>query len=440
MGLFEFADTEIGPGAFRGKTLRNAAVGALVALATACQGGLKQDPLAGQPEHIRQGVPPELDKKPEPARPVQQESLRIDTQEFYDFRESEEGSVVLQGRALTPGVEYELIVENLQDFPGATLEPVDPKNPMAGLTFKWTPAADFSALEFTRRLRLSVVLATTNTPVRLAVRKQITVLVTRRSNVPEIVSVEDLSVDPIREGEQRRFKIVVRDLDGFDAPEGRPAVVFVANRLNRADISPLIALDSIQPVSQDPNDKSQWIYQAWVDARGREITRDEGKFSFAIQAISRFGAPSAHKHVNVLVRTSVREPVLSWKTPVAVFAGEEVIFNFQVFDPNFEGRVSVNFLDRPEQALGQAAWDCPPVENPAEPLICTIRWKVPQNPARTTFDVPMELRNKSQVPGDRADSVVRASGRFHVRQPPAPSAPEHIPPSPVAAPAAGGRN
>lgn len=415
-----------------------------VGLLTSCGGGVNQDPLASQPDQIRNGIPPQLDKKPAPPTPIQQEALRIDAPAYHDFYEAKEGSVIIKGRVLMPGAEFEILIANIDDFPGAVVSMVDPQNPMAGVKFTWTPPVDFSSGDYTRKRYLEVVLATTNTPVKLSTSESILLLVTRAADVPEVISVEDLEKDPVREGEERRFQFVVRDIDGFDGPAGRPNVLFIASEIGKGDIANVVELDSKAPVVQDPADPQRWIYTAWINLRDREITAGEEKFTFAILTTSRFGAQSAHK-VTVTIRTSVREPVTSWKSPVTVNAGEEVVFNFQVYDPRFEGRVSVNFLERPEQVLGQATWDCPPVASLSEPLMCTIRWRVPLNPVRTTFEVPMELRNRSQVPGDRADATARVSGRFRVRQPPVPEpTPEPVPeptpePTPTLAPNGGAR-
>ncbi|MCM2282880.1 MAG: hypothetical protein NDI61_13655, partial [Bdellovibrionaceae bacterium] len=352
----------------------------------ACGGGLNQDPLSGQPEHIRNGVPPERDIKPKPAEPMRRDALYIDVDDFYDFRESEERSITFKGRANIPGAEFEMFVENSQDFQGARIEATNPKNPMAGLKFTWTPPFDYSAARYARELDLKLVLTTTNTPQKLSTVKTVKMFVMRQANAPEIVRVDSLKATAIREGESRRFQVTVRDIDGLATDEGRPTLVFLPVRYDLRDISTLVALDSKKPVEEDPRDPKQWIYNLVVNTEGKELTKGEEGFSFSIRAYSRFGAPSDAKKVEALVRTSVREPMISWKAPVSVVAGEDVIFSFHAYDPQFEGRVTLNFIDRPEIALGQAAWDCPPVSSLAEPVVCTIRWKVPADGLRVSYE------------------------------------------------------
>ena len=388
---------------------------ASVALITGC-GGFHQDPLKGQVE----AVPPVKDVLPPAAKPIRADALKIDTaRDVFDFREDEEGEIDIKGRVLLPKTDFKIAVENLADFKDAKVEPLDVKNPGAGVRVTWKPAIGFSGADPQSSTVLNVVLTTLTTP-RMSVHKALRIVVTRKNNVPEVVSFDNLSQTPIREGEVRKFKVVVRDLDGIDVDGSRPELLAVADRHDKSDISHLVTQDyrfgGSNP-KRDASDPSLWSFDLTLDLRGRDLTAGEEGFGFGLRATSRFGAPSANKHVDVRIRTLVRNPTTSWTDPVTVIAGEDSVFNFFVYDTKASGKISVNFTDRPDIVLGQASWDCPPVRDVKTPTVCTIRWKVPENPAKTEFQVPMELRNQSPVNGDQEEKKVRVIGRFIVKKP-----------------------
>ena len=181
---------------------------------------------------------------------------------------------------------------------------------------------------------------------------------------------------------------------------------------------------------------SLWNYKACIDLENREVTSNEGHFNFGVRAISQFGT-SSRKDQSLRVRTSVREAVTSWRDPVTVFAGEEVIFNFQINDPAFEGRVSVRFLERPDQVLGDAVWDCPEVDSSRTDIpnvqrynmtMCTIRWRIPKNAPPGIYEIPMELTNTSPVSDDKETKTTQFIGKFRVKRaatPPVTPPPAH---------------
>ncbi|MBK7891368.1 MAG: hypothetical protein IPJ84_11120 [Bdellovibrionales bacterium] len=424
------------------KVLSLSLVAAGVVGMTACG---QQDPMADQPETVRQGIPPEADREPPSAKPVKQDALRIDASDFFTFKEGIEGEANITGRVLMPNTQFKLEIENMAtEFPGAKYDP-------ATGSFKWTPSRDSTGADYGTPKRLVARLTTLGTPV-LGTTKSILIYVTRAETDPDIVSVDDLVRTYTREGEIRKFTVIVKDPDASDFDGARPKLVSVPNRRGPNDVAGLVYMQEPttfdpNPV-QDPTDKSRWIFKMILDLsakqpdlRGRDFTRTEERFFFGLQAVSRFGR-AAMKNVDVTIRTDVMKPQISWFEPIEVVAGQENTVQFSVFDPYNEGRLDVNFTTRLDQLPGAATQKC--VEQSREGmLLCKISWKPVQTPGAVckqeadgsmSCNIEFEVRNSSRVAGDfkfvkeafmRKLKVIRVAGT------PAPA------PGPAPAPAPG---
>ncbi|RYZ78955.1 MAG: hypothetical protein EOP04_28680, partial [Proteobacteria bacterium] len=97
---------------------------------TACS-KWNQDPLAGQSDLLRnpQETPREQEK---PKNPESDASVRVDTVSFYNFSEGTSGEFEITARVLRSDYTYEIIVDNLDQFPGAKYNAVTKK-------FSWNP-------------------------------------------------------------------------------------------------------------------------------------------------------------------------------------------------------------------------------------------------------------------------------------------------------------
>jgi hypothetical protein len=381
----------------------------------ACSQGLQQDPLADQPDEIRNGVDRGSAKPAPKPTPLPSEALRIDTAEFYSFKETFEGSATISGRVLIPvngkpaekGVDYEVNIENMSSFPGAFFD-------AATGQFKWTPPRGFVDLEYTRNMSLIVSLNTKMPPV-LSVRRTIPVFVTRAENDPEILSVDGLNGHTIREGASREFDVTVLDPDSVDTDSARPRLLIVNNRSGSNSAASMVAM--VQPgwgktnPTNDPGDKHRWTFRLKIDSRGAEVTSSESLLSFGLIAVSRFGRSSAPTNVDVRFMTSVRAPMISWRETVNLVGGQEALINFNVFDPQAEGRLVFRF-NRCATLPGLANCTC--VQQTASNLLCSIRWKVPDVVAPTDYTVEGIAENLSPVLTDTEKASLTLNGRIRV--------------------------
>lgn len=365
---------------------------------------LNQDPYAEKSEEIRNGVPPELDREPAAPKPLASDALRIDSLDFYSFREQVESEIVLSGRVLQPNPSFELSIDNISEFPGAKF---DAKTG----SFKWLPPKETTGGEYGVAKRLIARLtapSATGGPL-LGTTKAILVYVTRAEVDPEILSVDDLvRPNPTREGEIRRFTVVVRDPDSVDVDGARPVLNAVPSQRGPSDISGLVYMQETSfseknPV-QDPNDKRRWIFKMVMDLRvpanqrGRDFTANQANFRFGLQAVSRFGRV-AMKNVDASVITDVLKPDASWFDAIEAVAGQENIIQFTAFDPYSEGKISVNFVTRVDQLPGSAVSFCKAASRDGN-MLCRISWK-PLPTTKGDFPIEFTVTNESRVVGDR---------------------------------------
>lgn len=261
---------------------------------TACS--FNQDPYAEKSAAIQQGVAPELDRTPPVPKPRASDALRIDVREYYTFEELVEKEVSISARVLDPNPKFELSIDNLDEFVGATFDP------KAGI-FKWTPPRDTTGDKYGLPLNLKVRLTAFPSVVGGKTEgtvRSVLIYVTRAEGDPKIISVDDLvAPNPTREGEVRKFSVVVTDPDSADVDGGRPRLNAIPTNRGQTDISGLVYMEpstaSAPNPEQDPGNKEKWTFKMVLDLavradrRGRDFTRDQEIFKFGLQATSRYG-------------------------------------------------------------------------------------------------------------------------------------------------------
>jgi hypothetical protein len=388
------------------RILRSASIGLAAVMVglglSSCS--LNQDPYADKSEAIKQGVPPEIDRPVPVPKPLASDALRIDSLDFYTFKEQVEGEIQISGRVLEANPTFELSIDNLKDFPGAKF---DSKTGY----FKWLPPRDTTGGEYGAPKRLVVRLTAPSITggATLGTTKAILLYVTRAEFDPEIVSVEDLvKPNPTREGELRKFNVVVKDPDSTDVDGARPRINAIPAKRGPSDVSGLVYMQESStsdpnPV-QDASNKQLWTFKMLLDLRvpadqrGRDFTRTQETFKFGLQVTSRFGRVGV-KDVDAGILTDVLKPEVSWFDPIDVVAGQENVIQFTAYDPYAEGKVSVNFVTRVDQLPGAAVQFCKPASREGN-ILCRISWK-PAADTKGDFPVEFKVLNESKVPGDR---------------------------------------
>lgn len=395
------------------KTFKLSSV-AFVALASAVLSAcsMNQDPFNDKPESVKNGIPPELNLEPPGKKPVPSDALRLDTSDFYPMKEQTDSEIEIAGRVLDPNVmSFQLSVTNLADFPGARVEypkRLDPRDPTkvdpTRMVFRWNPPRDTTGDQYGAPKRLAVRISAT--PIgggtTLGTTKDVLLFVTRAEIDPEIVMVDDLMRDFVREGDVKSFNVVVRDPDGMNMDGLRPRLVAIPSQRGMNDIAGLVF--EAQPPTPDPNRPGYWNFKMSLDLRvafdqrGRDFTRGQDRFTFGLQAITRFGR-LAVKNVEANIRTSVLKPQISWQEAVEFVSGQENSMQFTVFDPYAEGKLTINFLTALNRLAGAATGTCKEIGRDGTNL-CRITWKPPETEAGKDTSIDLEVLNQSRVAGD----------------------------------------
>lgn len=391
---------------------------AALAALSACS--LNQDPYQEKSDSIKNGIPPELDREPPVPKPMASDALRLDSNDFYTMKEQVEGEVQISGRVLHAGATFELSIDNLQEFPGATFDPT------SGV-FKWTPPKDTTGVDYGAPRRL-VTRITSQSPTglsKIGTTKAILLFVTRAEGDPEIVEVSDISVNTFaREGEITPFKVTVKDPDSRDVDGMRPLLLSVPAQRGMNDISGLVFLR--EATAGDTNPKRDPVTGNWVfdmvidltvpepeeDARGRDFTRSQETFKFGLQVTSRFGRKT-QKVVEAAIRTSVMVPETSWLDAIEVRADQDNTFQFTVFDPYTSGKLTVNFITQLNNMPGGASGSCKEASRNGD-YLCKIQWRPPVAEVGKVFDVEFEVISKSPITNDTAQKVKNFVRKFRV--------------------------
>ena len=389
---------------------------AMTSVLTSCG---SENPLSGKPRGVQEG------NKPGSSKPVgdDEQALRVVTQsDDFDFVEENAGKYVIEGQIFIPGATFELRIENLTDFPGATFD-------KATGIFEWAPPAGFVDTVTDKKMKLNVLMFTNNqTPVRRK-PKSITVNISSSRAAPEIVSIsyDNNPLSRMREGESVDFSIVVRDATGVNMPEGRPTLilgVINANYPYDPEDAGIIGYRNTTP-EQNPLDKSLWTYRMKVDLRNREITNSSKNISIEVSALSRFKVVSAEESIRLLVYSSLKQPSITWSGALQFKAGMKNSFTYSVFDPRGEGEVQHKLVTN--CAMIHPNLKCGPCSTTNDPTVgtiqvCPITWDIPSDylitGGRNSVTMDMDLSLKSKVFGDNYQGPVTRASRSILISPP----------------------
>lgn len=296
--------------------------------------GLEQNPLAGKPV----GVSPEEGRTKPTPDPMKSDSLRLDSSAArFIFQETVASTFTISGRSLEEFEQAELVIENMQDFPGAQFD-------LQTGELKWAPPRGYtnSQLYRTESLRVRYSVFSKALQVRIGRLFEIPVEVQIKASQPVIVSVDDLTRNFVREDSTRNFVVTVRDEDSATNKGPRLMVLPSSNRFTR-NAAGFVKQIAPNP-AQDSRDPKLWTFQMQVDLNGIELTKSEVQAQFELIALSNFGSQSAATAVNVNIRTDLEDPLFNFQVgdEIELKAGVRTELNFEAMDPALEGLVTMS--------------------------------------------------------------------------------------------------
>jgi hypothetical protein len=405
-----------------------AAFGLALALASAgCSNGLKQDPYADQPDSVKKSAPMAPVEKAKTGDADSPLYLRIRTdKETLEFSEGSETKATINGAILSDvnghapvaGQDFELSLDNAADFPGVNFDP------QTG-AFAWTPRPGYVAENYTRNVHFDFTLTTKFAPIRRTTRSLIGVI-TRGEIDPTIVSVEDLTTNPAKEGDVRDFKVVVRDPHGTSkSADTKPRLAITSDQSGTASAASYIYCKGTKGCSdpaQDPNDPTKFIFTLTLDLKNKVVTSGATTLTFGLIATSRFGESSAPSSYNVRIVSGIGDAEMSWSEndPIIVIAGLQNVVNFTVYDPKGAGNLTANFDTRCTSELGaDATCTCKALSSSGSSTqLCTITWKAVAGIFSSDYSISISSFNQSRFDSSIKKTVF-APRILRVVQPPA---------------------
>ncbi|MBX9768541.1 MAG: hypothetical protein K2X47_14805 [Bdellovibrionales bacterium] len=346
--------------------------------------GCGQDPYRDQPDNVKNARGP-LGKVGEP--PVTPDDLVMDSSSpRYNFTESKPGTVQLVAKALRPGTEFSVFIENLDSFPGAAF---DAKT----LIFTWTPPIGFIRVGKMMDMNLQATMVTNKSEgtVRMSRSLFVPLSVSKFEPVPEIVSVEGFGEELVYSGETRTFTVNVRDPSASESSEGMPRVKLVPQPNMAFGIAHYIGAQSSP--TRDPADPTIWHVPMKLDLSSITNSRAAIEYNFGILVQSQSGKISKEFPFKIKVVNKVSSPKVSFSSSeyFVIAIGKTSQVSFSAFDANGDGAVSVEIKGM-EALPGVSSSTC---KNTADHFVlCSISWNPdPAQAAGKAFKVPVQVTN-----------------------------------------------
>ncbi len=344
---------------------------------TACS-GMNQDPLAKKPQALNDVV--EKPTLPPVVTPVASDAIRIDTVDFINFDEGQTSEFQISARVLLPDYEFEIEIDNPQDFPGATFDPASGK-------FSWTPQGVLVGGELkTDRLLMVRVTAEKPNAAVLMGTKAVRIQINRIFNDPKIVSVLAPTAG-IREGSIEYITLKVNDMDAVSGDQGTwPRLVFSNPAGVENGIAGFMHVDRVLAL---PN--NDFEFKIGVDLRKSDIVRTSEVFKADFRVASRFNKISDVESFSIRVKNLLGKAQTTWTEKAEYEGGLKVDNQFMIFEPRGEGDIlSVTFKRLPQGARAQC--------NRKEKWMwsCQLQWLSPASNVTQEIDFEAEVRMTNQ--------------------------------------------
>lgn len=359
----------------------------------------KQDPLAGQPENIRNGqIPGKQVQKPS----FDAKDFRIDSDDAYVMKEGEIQTITINARVLVDTPDFELILKNASDFPGIKITTVKGSHSNKGikaaqLVITWTPKA--SGTDLVQKFFFDLILSAPSIGVSSV--KSVPLFVEKKIGVPSIVRDERMPID-VREGEVHQAVIYVTDITAEDVDGKRPVLTLISESLGVPQLNQFVSIG--RPRSLGSN---LWAFDIRFDLKN-ELTSNQYQTTLKFVASNRYGQVSPEKMYTIKVKTEVEKPQTSWanKQSVVFKVGQKNTYNFWIMDPKFEGNITwvLSASSDLTKWPGKAALNCQYVTSPNgssnSEAFCQLDWEIPADFKDSSKLLTMTIKNASKVSGD----------------------------------------
>lgn len=306
---------------------------------------MQQNPLAGKPETIQNGQPPEA-QKPLPEKPMDKEALQIDAPEKVFGVVGGQLKFNITGRVMDDHTDFVLEVRNMADFEGATFEPTSGE-------FTWTPdkksvGTQPSSIVFLR-VRMSTI-PTAQVPVISVVEKQIPLTISNSYSKPVINTVT--GPDTVTQGNSTTFNVTVMDIDAFHANNLRLVTADCSDYYAKS-LSPFVSIYSIDGTTT-PNS-----YKASIRLNLNSVDDlPTGTYCFGLVAVSQHGVSSDVFKKSFQLEAKIKNTRSTMEIVPVMSMGQMAKIAFAIYDPSGQGEISMSSIDDINAKLPGSSLGC----------------------------------------------------------------------------------
>lgn len=311
---------------------------------------MRQDPLSGAPEVVRQGVPPNIDR-PASTQPLPKEALQIDAPSLVNGRVGVPLEFKVSGRIMMPNVSFKLAIENLNDFPGASFD-------QSTGEFKWIPSKAMmgSSLSLEVPLRISLITDVTPENPTISMEKR-TIMLVVVNNYSKPIMNTITSNDPLTTGLRYTLPFQLEDIDALGAKDVTINIRDCTSTYGSASIAHMVVIRNIDAdVTAGPN---KYKGDAVIDLTAAEYLRS-GVYCFALVAVSKFGVASDLYKKEVYIELKMKATKITALNGPVIKVGEKAIFSFSVYDPSGAGSLKIKAMDDIGKLLPGSTMSCVP--------------------------------------------------------------------------------
>lgn len=292
----------------------------------------EQDPLAGLSPELRAGQPPV--EKPQAPRPLAKEALQIDSPNRVNGYVGSTLNFKITGRVMIPGVQFAVSVDNLEDFPGATFDPVTGD-------LQWTPVREkMSGPVNVFPMMVSLVtIATDAFPAISKEVKQIEIVVENTYTKPIINTITGNTAMAV--GSNYELEFSMEDRDALNAKDVAFNVVDCPYDYTEVrSVAHLVTVMSVNPVSGSPSKFTGRLRIALKDATNFAT----GRYCFALRAVSKYNQSSDLFKKDLAIEAKLQNTKITMDT-AELFVGEKSRVAFSIYDPTSTGSLSFSMTD-----------------------------------------------------------------------------------------------
>ncbi|NUN04789.1 MAG: hypothetical protein HUU57_03410 [Bdellovibrio sp.] len=292
---------------------------------------MEQNPIKGAPDTIVNGKPPEA-QKPKPEDPFDKEALQIDAPDFINGRVGSSLGFKIQGRVMVEGLDFDLTIDNLGEFPDAKYDPVTGD-------FVWTPTKVKVGSANSVLLTLQATLVTRPSekyPVRMIEKKTIPMTIANTYTQPIVNSVTK-PTGKIVVGATYKFPFTIEDIDAMALVDVK---VLISECTKSYYGETAVYLAKAGKVTNVPNAPGKYQGEVSVDL-SKAVNLVGGRFCFGISTVSKHGVMSDVYDVEFEAEGRMRPTKMTLQNLPDLTVGERMQVSFTIYDPSSLGTLEM---------------------------------------------------------------------------------------------------